>query len=169
MAGAQERRTERLRLRRVTAADFPVVVALHVDPRNYTHRPDGAHTPTGADALARRFIAQWDRDGIGYWLVEHDGDVIGVAGITPAPLQGRPAWNLYYRFTPQARGRGLAAEATREAVAVAAELDPGRPVVVRTRPANVPARRLAERLGLQRRPDLDADDGFIVYMSTPVQ
>jgi hypothetical protein len=37
---------------------------------------------------------------------------------------------------------------------------------VRTRRANVPARRLAEALGLARRVDLDAlTSGYIVYVS----
>ena len=90
---------------------------------------------------------------------------MGVIGITPSPLGGRRCWNLYYRFTPAGRGLGLAAEAAREALDVGAQIDPGRPVVVRTRPDNVPAQRLAETIGLERRPELDTGDGFVVYVS----
>ena len=162
-ARVEERRTARLRLRRVQPADSAAVVALHVDPRNYPHSPAGAHTPERAETLAQKFSHDWDRNGIGYWLAEHAGEVVGVIGITPAPLGGRRCWNLYYRFTPAARGRGFAAEAARESLVVAAQIDPERPVVVRTRPGNAPACRLAEAIGLARRPELDAGDGFVVY------
>ena len=161
----QERRTARLTLRRIRRADIPAVAALHADPRNYPHSPSGAHPPERAEALAQAFVENWTRDGIGYWLAEQTDGLLGVIGITPSPLAGRPCFNLYYRFTPQARGHGLAAEAAREALVVAAQLDPARPVVVRTRPTNGPARRLAETIGLQRRPELDTDDGFVVYLS----
>lgn len=165
VAGVDERRTARLSLHRLRVADVPALVALHVDPFNYPHSPTGAHTPDRAQALVRAFIDNWERDGIGYWLAEHDGEPVGVIGISPSPLDGRRCFNLYYRFGPTARGRGLAAEAAREALAVAAQLDPGCPVVVRTRLGNAPARRLAEAIGLRRAPELDTDDGFVVYVS----
>ncbi len=165
LADVRERRTARLRLRRVRRADRAAVVALHVDPGNYPYSPSGAHTPERAQALADKFSQDWDRDGIGYWLAEYEGEIVGVIGITPSPLGGRRCFNLYYRFTPAVRRLGLASEAGREALAVAAQLDPERPVVVRTRPGNVAARRLAETIGLQRRPELDTGDGFVVYVS----
>ena len=163
-AGVDVRRTARLVLRRIEPGDQEWVSALHADPLNYTHAPDGAHPPDRARALAEAGLRSWERDGICYWIVEHAGEPVGMAGLTRAVFAGRASWNLYYRFIPAARGRGFAAEAAREALAVAAELDPARPVVVRTRPDNAPARRLAEILGLERRADLDAE-GFVVYAS----
>ena len=71
-------------------------------------------------------------------------------------------WNLYYRFSPEVQRQGLAAEATREAIAVARELTPEWSVVARTRPDNEPAIRLALAIGLVRRPDLDGD-GFAAF------
>ncbi|MGZ4246413.1 MAG: GNAT family N-acetyltransferase [Solirubrobacteraceae bacterium] len=53
--------------------------------------------------------------------------------------------NLYYRFAPELQGRGLAAEATRGAIAVARELRPEWPVVARTRPENEPAGQVLPR------------------------
>ena len=79
---------------------------------------------------------------------------------------GRPCFNLYFRFVVAVRGHGFAGEASREALAVAAVVDPSRPVVVRTRGSNLPARRLAESIGLARRTDLDAmATGYVVYVS----
>jgi RimJ/RimL family protein N-acetyltransferase/adenylate kinase family enzyme len=159
---ASERRTARLRLRQVTDADIPGVVAISTDPRTNRHRPDGTPTPDEAAAIAGRFVRGWEENGIGYWLVEYEGRNVGVAGITPITLGGAECWNLYYRFSPEVHGRGLAAEATREAIAVARELSPEWPVVARTRPDNEPAIRLARAIGLEPRPDLDAD-GFITF------
>jgi RimJ/RimL family protein N-acetyltransferase len=157
-----ERRTARLRLRRITAADIPAVVALSTDPRTNRHRPDGTPTPDEATAITRRFIRGWEEHGIGYWLVEHEARDVGVAGITATTLGDVDCWNLYYRFSPEVQGRGLAAEATREAIAVARELTAEWPVVARTRPDNEPAIRLALAIGLVRRPDLDGD-GFVAF------
>jgi [ribosomal protein S5]-alanine N-acetyltransferase len=159
------RRTAQLVLRRPVAADVEWVAGLHADPRNYTHDPGGAHPPDRARTVAEMTMRNWARDGISYWLVEHAGEPVGMAGITMVALAGRPSWNLYYRFTPAARGHGLGTEAAREALVVAALIDPARPVIVRTRPPNAPARKLAEGIGLQRRADLDAGDGFVVYAS----
>jgi RimJ/RimL family protein N-acetyltransferase/adenylate kinase family enzyme len=161
-APVAERRTARLRLRRVTEADIPGVVAISTDPRTNRHRPDGTPTPDEAAGIARRFIRGWEENGIGYWLVEYEARSVGVAGITAITLGDMDCWNLYYRFSPEVHGRGLAAEATREAIAVARELTPEWPVVARTRPDNEPAIRLALAIGLVRRPDLDGD-GYVAF------
>jgi RimJ/RimL family protein N-acetyltransferase len=158
------RHTARLLLRRPAAADVDWVASLHADPLNYTHSPDAAHPPAQARSMAEGQLRIWDRDGVSYWIVEHAGERVGMAGITYAAFYGRACWNLYYRLLPAGRGHGFAAEATREALVVAAAIDPARPVIVRTRPTNGPALRLAETIGLLRRADLDAD-GFAVYVS----
>ena len=58
-------------------------------------------------------MADWDCEGFGYWVVEHQGEVIGIAGVKPVSVHGAPCWNLYYRFAPESWGQGLAAEAAR--------------------------------------------------------
>jgi ribosomal-protein-alanine N-acetyltransferase len=161
-APASERRTARLRLRRVTEAEIDSVVSFSTDPRTHRHSPSGTPTREEAETFARSFVEDWDAHGLGYWVVEHEGRDVGVAGVKAATIGGRPCWNLYYRFAPEVHGRGLASEATREAIAAARERTPQWPVVARTRPGNEPAARLARAIGLQRRPDLDAD-GFITF------
>jgi ribosomal-protein-alanine N-acetyltransferase len=161
-SGAGERRTARLRLRRVTEDDIASVVSLSTDPRTHGHSPTGTPTREEAQAFARRFIEDWDRDGLGYWIVEYEGRDVGVAGVKAATLAGGACWNMYYRFAPEVHGLGLAAEATREAFSAARAHTPEWPVVVRTRPGNEPAVRLALAIGLMRRPDLD-DDGFVTF------
>ena len=106
-------------------------------------------------------LRTWTELGVGYAVVEHDGRPVGLCGLRPLELHGRSCWNLYYRFSPAAWGRGFATTAAREAVALARGRTPTLPVLARTRPANTAAVRVAERAGLLRRPDLDAD-GFVV-------
>jgi ribosomal-protein-alanine N-acetyltransferase len=156
------RRTDRLDLRRITAHDVPAVVAISTDPRTNLHRPGGTPSLAEAELLAQEFMRGWDEDGIGFWVVEHEGEVVGIAGVRPYVLGDLDCWNLYYRFAPEAWGKGFAVEAAREAIAVAREQSPPRPVVARTRSDNAGAVRVAERAGLVRRPDLDAD-GYIAF------
>jgi ribosomal-protein-alanine N-acetyltransferase len=156
--------TERLRLRRITEADLGAVIAISTDPRTNEHRPRGAPTIEESNAIARDFIDDWQRHGIGYWVVEHKGRVIGIAGVKPVRLGGGDYWNLYYRFSPVVWGKGLAAEATRAAIAAAGAHTPARPVIARTRPNNTPAAQLALAIGMTRQPELDAD-GYITYAS----
>jgi RimJ/RimL family protein N-acetyltransferase len=157
-----ERVTERLRLRPLSEPDLAAVVAINTDPRTNRHSPTGPPTPAESEALARQFVREWERDGIGCWVVEYEGDVVGTAGVRPFQRGGEEFWNLHYRFTPGVWGRGLAAEATREAIAAARQHAPDRLLLARTRPTNAPAARLARAVGMRRRPDLDAD-GFIVF------
>ncbi|HEY3773862.1 MAG TPA: GNAT family N-acetyltransferase [Solirubrobacteraceae bacterium] len=177
------RRTARLLLRRPLSGDLDWMTALHSDPLNYEHSPDRAHAPEQARSLSQSLLDAWEADRVGYWIAEPAAETaavettgtatagvpasrIGMAGVRPSSLAARPCFNLYFRFVAAARGHGFAAEASREALAVAAVIDPSCPVVVRTRAPNVPALRLADALGLIRRPDLDAlTTGFVVYVS----
>jgi RimJ/RimL family protein N-acetyltransferase/aminoglycoside phosphotransferase len=154
-----EVRTDRLLLRRPVDADAPFVLALHADPRAIAHNPADALRDL-ADARARlaAWSTQWEQ-GLGYWIVEETalGRPVGVCGVKAVDLHGRPAWNLLYRFVPEAWGRGLAREAARASIDAAAHVDAARPVVARIRPANSASSRVARAIGLVRRPDLDLD------------
>ena len=87
--------------------------------------------------------------GHGYWAVRDDCEaaVLGIGGILPKTIEGIPVFNLYYRFAPEAWGRGYAAETAIAAIDLAAEQQ-SRPVVAICREANVPSRRVAERVGM---------------------
>lgn len=112
--------------------------------------------------IARGFIEDWQRHGIGYWIVEHEELMVGIAGVKPVELNRTQYWNLYYRFSPSVWSRGLAGEAARAAVEIAHQCVPQRQVLARTRPGNTPAVRLALSIGLHREPELDSD-GFITF------
>ena len=55
--------------------------------------------------------------------------------------------NVYFRLAPSVQGRGLAGLIVAAAVRMAPVVAPGVDIVVRTRPANAAARRVAERAG----------------------
>jgi RimJ/RimL family protein N-acetyltransferase len=171
VAAEHERvRSDRLLLRRPSAADAAFVLALLVDPRTTVHNPsDGLSELGHAQTLLQRWDAQWAA-GLGYWIVEErSGAVIGVCGVKAVDLPSGPAWNLLYRFAPDAWGHGYAREAAAEALRAAAEVDLRRPVVARVRPANTASARVAAAIGLERRPDLDVagDDGPDEVWATP--
>ena len=152
-------------LRRPVPQDAEGVLVVHGDPRVYEHDPHETQTDLAA---ARAFLveplAHWSRHGVGYWtvlvpstwwpdgvpgpLTADDGRVhAGLGGIRHHVMAGAPVLNVYYRFAPRVQGRGLAGRVLAAAVRVAPEVAPGADLVVRTRPANGAARRVAERAG----------------------
>lgn len=87
------------------------------------------------------------------------GTLIGFTGVSHRIIRGRPALNLYYRYSPAVWGQGLATEGALEAVRLAEELLPGLPVVAYTSVDNIGSQRTALAAGLERREDLDEDRG----------
>ncbi|MGI8712548.1 MAG: GNAT family N-acetyltransferase [Solirubrobacteraceae bacterium] len=158
--------TERLALRRITAADLAAVVAISIDPRTNEHRPGGTPTRAHSEAICGRFMRDWDRYGIGYWVVQYRAETVGIAGVMPVQLRGHDYWNLYYRFSPAVWGQGVASEATRAAISAATRHTPSRPVIARTRPSNEAAIQLALAVGMERRRELDTG-GLIAYVTGP--
>jgi len=158
--------TERLVLRRPTADDLDDVERIHGNPAVWRHSPDrgGGWDRAECEANLRKWTAAWAADGVGFWAVECEKRVIGFGGLMW--LRGRDGGpdvlNVYYRFEPEAWGKGYATEMVRKAVALAQVQLPGAPLIVSTRPTNVEAARVAERAGFERRPDLDRG-GMHVY------
>ena len=149
--------TARLLLSRPVPGDTDAIWRIHRDPVACAHNPSDmvADRPDAA-RRCRRWIAHWDRNGFGYFVVRRLGsaDVVGFCGVKLMRLHDAPVLNLFYRLDPAAWGGGLASEA---AVAVVAWAPPPRPVIARVRPANVASARVAVKAGLHRAPHLDAE------------
>ncbi|RKH85917.1 N-acetyltransferase, partial [Corallococcus praedator] len=94
----------------------------------------------------------WDRDGIGYWMVSQacGEPAIGVAGVRLSGVvdAGHAAYNLYYRFRPVAWGKGFAREAGAAAIEAVAARDASAVVLAVIREDNLPSVRVATALGL---------------------
>lgn len=139
--------TARLRFREMTHADLDDVALVlgAPDPVRLDHRPR-----TRADA--ERWIA-WTRrnyaeHGFGLWVVEtHDGRFVGDCGLTVQQVDGEPHVEVGYHVHPDLRGHGLATEAA-AAVRDAAAADGIGHLVAIIRPANLPSRRVATKIGL---------------------
>jgi RimJ/RimL family protein N-acetyltransferase len=150
----QHTHTDRLCLRRPAPADAQAVAEIQGDPATNAFNPNGPAAPEEAAAMLKRWIADWDRNAIGYWAVRKgcDEQVIGIAGIrrTERVEDGRAVYNLYYRFRPSAWGSGYAREAATAAVRAAANRDEPALVLAVIREQNLPSARVATAIGLTR-------------------
>lgn len=154
-----------VRVRRPVPEDAAGVFSVHGDPRSYLLDPGLMHRDVGDSA---EFIGSidhhWTRHDFGYWVVlvprewwpegvpDHEDDDwvhAGLGGIQHHDVHGEPVLNVYYRFGPAVHGRGIAGYVLDEAKALAARVAPGRDLLVRTRPGNAAARRVAERAGFR--------------------
>jgi len=154
----EELRTERLSLRRPNPADVDAILAIHQDPRAVAHNPsDALATREEAKALYQRWDGHWRRHGFGYWVVRRRDSwpPLGFCGTKVMEFRHRPVLNLFYRFSPEVWGSGLASEAATAVVEWAAEAGPGFPVIARVRPDNVASWHVASRAGLVRAEHLD--------------
>lgn len=156
--------TERLLLQRPTTENLGELHALHADPRVWTHLPSGVHTSIDQTrAMLREWLADWERDGIGYWIARStQGEFVGVGGVrliaaaaslhaaSEHPESGPSSyigWNVYYRLAPAQWHRGYATEITRKALQTARALHPETPVFVNTLERNTASCSVALRLG----------------------
>lgn len=144
--------TPRLRLTVPCDADLDAVFAIHSDARTWRHRPELVmKTRSEAVELIKQWQHQWTDHGVGYFVVSTtEGKTVGFCGVREAEECGEPVLNLYYRFAPEAQGRGYAAEAAGAAMRWAREQGFERPVVAIIDPSNEASARLAQILGLQR-------------------
>lgn len=105
-------------------------------------------------------VRHWLDDGLGYWLVKdrlHDRP-IGVGGVRRSKELPDGAWSLYYRFLPEARGRGYAHELGRAGIEALRVVAPAAELRALLRPGNDSALAVATDLGLeQRESSRDAD------------
>lgn len=158
-----------LLLRAVAPADAAGVLAVHGDPEVYVLDPHERHADLAQSVeFVAPIVAHWATHGFGYWTVlvprswwpggvagvqPGDGDRVhaGLGGIRYHVLAGDPVLNVYFRLAPQVQGRGVAgrilAASVRAAPTVARDVD----LVVRTRPANAAARRVASGVGSSTR------------------
>ncbi|MBS2964676.1 GNAT family N-acetyltransferase [Actinocrinis puniceicyclus] len=170
--GAGWQRTERLLLC-VPAPESDVAdayFAIHADPATNVHNPAGPMVdPAAAAPVLELWQRHWRAAGFGYWVVRDaaGGRIIGFAGVRPV-VEGEDFLNLYYRFHPSVWGRGYATEVGRAALALAASMAPGVPVVALIRPRNEPSIRVAQRLGMRLEGEVQRQFGiYLRYALVP--
>ncbi|MGG7508460.1 GNAT family N-acetyltransferase [Plantibacter sp. YIM 135249] len=148
--------TGRLVLEPLTEADLSEMFAVYSDPRTWAHLP--SHRHRHPDETARN-IANTTRSrhltGLGMWAMRvgpeaaddelPEGTFIGTGGVV---LVGPDLWNLGYRLSPRAWGRGFATAVSRAATEAAAEVAPDRAVTARVLSNNPASERVVRKVGL---------------------
>ncbi len=146
--------TDRLILRRFTAADVDLLVELDSDPEVMFYINAGAATPRSeivGDVLPA-FLRQYRRWPVyGFWAIIRRSDAEFLGWVHLRPDQGAPddEPELGYRLRRAAWGHGYAAEASR-AVIDRAFIDGGAArVVASTMAINSASRRVLDKAGLR--------------------
>ncbi|MDQ0575984.1 GNAT family N-acetyltransferase [Agromyces albus] len=150
-----ELRTERLLLRPLTLDDADEYFRVYSDPRTWDHLPSGRHTSLEQSVRAiQRSTDSQGRFGFGHCAVVLRDDVEGLTagsflGSAGAAMLEFEAWNLGYRFSPEAWGRGFATEAALAALDAARRARPDIPVTARVLATNSASLRVLERLDVE--------------------
>jgi RimJ/RimL family protein N-acetyltransferase len=157
-------RTDRLVLRPWRDADRAPFAALNADPQVMQFFPRTL-TRAESDAVVGRIHDHFVRHGFGFWAVEASGvaDLVGAIGILVPAFEAAftPCVEVGWRLARQYWGRGYATEGASAALAFGfGQLDLDE-IVSFTVPANLPSRRVMERLGMTRSPDDDFEHPFL--------
>jgi RimJ/RimL family protein N-acetyltransferase len=157
--------TDRLTIRRFTAADEDNLVTLNSDPEVMRYIP-GSHPGRAElrDEIIPFHLAAYGRHpGLGTWAAEDaaTGEFLGWFHLRPR--RGDGAAELGYRLRPAAWGRGYATEGSRALIDEGfTELGLDR-IVAEVMPGNLGSRRVLEKCGLTL---LHADPGHVEYELT---
>lgn len=140
-------RTERLVLRRFTAADEDALVELNSDPEVMRFLTGGR--PGSRQAVRTRTLPQflaYPPNVLGVWAATtEDGDFLGWLCLRQTPTDPE----LGYRFRRAAWGHGYATEGCRAIVDRAFEETGTRRIWAATMAVNIRSRRVLERVGLR--------------------
>lgn len=148
-------RTERLTLTAPEARHRDALIRMLSDPKVMA---DLVRNPTieGAAASLARHEA-YRAQGLGFWVVEHDGAVAGLCGLKPGaedlPIGGE--LEIGWIFDKPYWGKGLAGEAARAAIDWAWANRAEDRIVAITSSEHIGSRRLMARLGMRHLADMD--------------
>ncbi len=151
--------TARLLIRPWQETDRAPFAAMGQDPEVMAHFP-GLLSRADSDAMVDRIAAMMADQGFGFWAVEQreTRQFIGFCGLNrvnfPCPVAGEI--EIGWRLARAAWGQGLAREAAQACLAWGFGQAMAR-IVSFTVPANTRSWGLMQRIGLQRRADLDFD------------
>lgn len=153
-----ELRTARLLLREWRDEDLAPFAKLNADPQVMRYFP-AVLDRSASDAMAVRIRARLAVDGWGLWAVEVPGvaPFIGFVGLARPRFESHfaPGVEVGWRLARTHWGRGYAPEAAREALRFGfADLGLDE-IVSFTTTANLPSRRVMEKIGMSRDPSDD--------------
>ena len=137
-----------LTMRPLTARDNPAIArVIRAVSAEYGLTADKGYTV--ADPNLDTLYEVYSQPGHAYWVVEHEGDVVGDGGIAPLQCSEPDICELQKMyFLPQARGQGLAKKLALQAMAFAREQG-FRRCYLETTASLTQAIALYERLGFE--------------------
>jgi RimJ/RimL family protein N-acetyltransferase len=111
-------RTERLRLRPLSAEDRDAFAAMHADPEVAASLGGFLGAADAAEKLDR-YAGYMARNGFGRWAIERSGEFVGYAGVVAAPDDHPlgPHYEIGWCLARHAWGHGYATEAAGAALA----------------------------------------------------
>jgi ribosomal-protein-alanine N-acetyltransferase len=143
--------TARLRLRRLTLADAPFILALLTDPQWQLHIGDrGVRNLQDAELYIRTGpLTMYEQLGFGLWVVEllPGSEAIGLCGLLKRDYLDD--LDLGFAFLPAHRGKGYALEAARGTIAYARERLGRQRLAAITSQTNHASVKLLGRLGFR--------------------
>ena len=152
-------RTERLELRRWRDQDRPPFAEMGQDPEVMRHFPSLLTRAQSNAMIDERLEAHFEQHGFGLWALERrsDGCFLGFAGLSrigfPCPIEGQV--EIGWRLARHAWGQGYAFEAASAAMDYGFRLLDLAQIVAMTVTGNDRSRRLMDKLGMVRTPELD--------------
>jgi RimJ/RimL family protein N-acetyltransferase len=153
--------TERLLLRKPRLEDDLSAFVADEEVQRWT----GGSTSDSSQELIERWVRRWERNGVGQFIVELDGEMIGRVGFI---VWDRRAWQtsaydlagehaeteLGWAILTRHWGHGYAGEAARAALAWGTDLSR---VISLIDPENARSIRVAEKLGATRTERVQTD------------
>ncbi|MEM7506880.1 MAG: GNAT family N-acetyltransferase [Pseudomonadota bacterium] len=142
-----ELETSRLRMVPPNYAHLTHYLAFYAIPNDQKGGYRAPRPVTEVRDLLLRDLSGWQRNGFGMFLLFRRDTCAFVGGTGLAHPVDWPRHELTWWLMPEARGHGFAAEASRAVIDWAYDTLDWPVVETHMRDTNVPARRLAERLG----------------------
>jgi RimJ/RimL family protein N-acetyltransferase len=141
--------TSRTRLRRLCEGDLPAFARMNADPEVMRYFPK-PWTAEESNSVFRRIHASFDEKGFGIYAVEVNSAFAGVVGLSTPSFQSwfTPCTEILWRLPTEFWGRGLASEAARTVLQMAAQSLALDEVFAFTVPANRRSIRVMEKIGM---------------------
>jgi RimJ/RimL family protein N-acetyltransferase len=146
-------RTGRMVMRPVAGFDAPAIAALKADPQAFAMMLGGVRDQRQAAEELAEDIRAWGAYGVGLWSardIETEA-FYGIAGIMRR--QDGRGMALRFAFWPEARGHGLAREASLAALRFAQERAGLTRIIAVARESNASSRMLLASIGMREEPD----------------
>jgi RimJ/RimL family protein N-acetyltransferase len=155
----EDRQTRRLILRRPTDDDrsFYHSHFSHPEVERWLRPPPLPPFNAGAlDELVEGDQAHWSDHGFGPWILieKETGAAAGRGGLHWTTVEDRAMIELAWSIEPSRQNEGYATEMATAAVERARELRIGE-LIALVLPANVPSRRVAEKVGCERNGEVE--------------